>query len=371
MRILIINSFYYPLIRDKGTGGSVRYCISLHNVFALHGHEVMHVTCKDSDVLYPGQQHVLSDRVDIMDESRKAKSDVTKKMALEVLKVHNDFKPDVIIDNSNKRILRTFGSKVNTPYIFVSHNITPIGSQDTTNIRDVLKDLKIYHVGVSRLQNENYGNIFDDIIKVHLSDSEFCRFEIQPAEDYAVHISRWDKYKAPWVVLNKFLKHIKDTEVHFFTTFDGNDLDGTEGALQKLRNNPRVIFHEDAPRSQMLDVVSRAKVLLGNPIESAGLTALEANQNGVPYFVHVLNDKPLAQSEYLTTNGMWKSVGDNYWQDYCQFVLNEQSFERREKVARWTRLQYGPLAFYKDHMRVIEGAIEMRASLQSESLDLF
>ncbi|QIG69686.1 putative glycosyltransferase protein [Rhizobium phage RHph_I46] len=371
MRVLLINSFYYPVISNKGTGGSVRYCQSLHNVFRLHGHDIMHVTCKDSDILYPGQQHVLTDRVDIMDESRKAKSDVTKKMALEVLKIHNDFKPDVIIDNSNKRILRTFGSKVNTPYIFVSHNITPIGSQDTSNIRDVLADLKIFHVGVSKLQNEKYSGIFDDIIKVHLADSEFCRDVIQPSEDFAVHISRWDKYKAPWVVLNKFLKNIKDTKVHFFTTFDGNDLEGTEVALEKLRSNPRVIFHEDAPRTEMLDWVSRAKVLLGNPIESAGITALEANQNGVPYFVHVLNDKPLAQSEYLCSAGMLKSYGDNYWQDYCEFVLNGQSFERREKIAQWTRLQYGPLAFYQDHMRVIEKAIALRASLQSESLDLF
>ncbi|QIG73889.1 putative glycosyltransferase protein [Rhizobium phage RHph_N34] len=371
MRILIINSFYYPLIANKGTGGSVRYCQSLHDVLRTNGHDVMHVTCKDSDILYPGQQHVLADRVDIMDESRKAKSDVTKKMALEVLKVHNDFKPDVIIDNSNKRILRTFGSKVNTPYIFMSHNITPIGSQDTSNIRDVLADLKIFHVGVSKLQNENYSGIFDDIIKVHLASMEFMVEEVQPAQNYAMHISRWDKYKAPWVVINKFLKYTKDIPVHFFTTFDGNDLEGTEKVLEKLRNNPRVIFHEDAPRTEMLDWISRAMVLLGNPIESAGITALEANQNGVPYFVHVLNDKTLAQSEYLCSEGMLKSHGDNYWRDFHEFVFNGQSLERRKKVAQWTRFVYGPLAFYQDHKRIIEKAIEMRASLQSESLDLF
>jgi glycosyltransferase involved in cell wall biosynthesis len=327
----------------------------------------MHVTSAGSDLVFPDEQVILDERVDIMLESRKDKAGVTKRMIEQTKRVYEDFKPDVVIDSCNKRTLNLFGGKISTPYIFMSHNITPIGVKDTSQIDGQFKASKIFHVGVSKLQNENYSNIFDDIIPVHLADQEFIQ-EVQSPEGYAMHISRWDKYKAPWVVLNKFLKNTKNTYVHFFTTFDGNDLDGTEEALKKLQDDGRVIFHVDTNRREMLDYMTHANVFLGNPIESAGITALEANQNGVPYLVHLKEDKRLAQEEYLVPYGYKKSIGEDYVTDFWK--LFNSTLEERHEIADWTRNEYGYQSFYESQMRAIEGAIKLR-TYDTQELDLF
>ncbi|AIK68370.1 hypothetical protein P10VF_157 [Rhizobium phage vB_RleM_P10VF] len=370
MRVLILNSFYYPLYANKGTNGTSRFCVNQHRVMKHFGHDVMHVTCEGSDLVYPGEQAILKGRVDIMDESRKAKSDVTRKMALEIMRIHNEFKPDVVLDSCNKRIITTFASKITTPYVFMSHNPTPIGTGDMTSTKEMFDRLGILHVGVSHWQNKKYGHVFDDVMKVHLAEGEFCVPEIKEHENYAVYISRWDKYKAPWIIINKFLKHI-DMPLHFFTTLDGNDLTGTDKVLEKLQANSQVTFHVDADRSVMLDHVSRARVFLGNPYESAGIVALEANQNGIPYFVHVQNDKPLAQEEYLVPRGMKKSVGENYYSDFIKLIIDNHDFDVRESLAQSTREAYDVNAFYADQMRVIEKAKTQRHNALHQELDLF
>lgn len=349
-KILIIDNLFNPNLRNTITNGAQKFT---RNQFHLLNRiaDTYYITAEGSDPQF-ANQFILKERFDVNLPDKLSKIAQTKRISQEIQDIILKLNPDIVLDSSCKHMSSAWDTYP-AGIIFEHYYAPSMPLQD--DAKDKFMRKGVMWCGVSKWQNKQFRNFFDDTVNIHYIDE--IPENVVAHKDYGIFVGRWDGGKKPHVALKNYAKSGATVPVKCYIKITGQVI--PEKELQKLQDNPLFEFHIDAPREDILEAISGAAFGLGSGNESTGIVCLEYATRGVPYIVPGRGD--IAEREhlpddaiFLVDRGAEESMPSQVAKhvDFCMKL----GYDYRKDLSDRVIDTYNADRFVSDHERIIAKA---------------
>lgn len=347
----------YPRIQGRGGGGLETAMEKMIEVLVDEGHEV--------DLLTPDDYPIEDDRIGHIEPgflSKKQAGRASWKVWTEAWLSVADMYDRVLLNDAlltlspeTLPVLRSVAPKIRAVYHLYDEQID--GSFMTKQIQ-VLSEIKQHGGRVScvsptlndyirrKYPDGKLGNnpYLSDLLTLDVTDLEFERFTVgialdtQPITDSNgdfVFIGRGVKEKNLKVALQAFVKaDTGDRLFHVFTTEPNgaNSQEYWEECMRKYILGPNIVPHIDAPRSEIMDVLSKSSVMVFPSLrESFGIVPLE----GSSYGLNIIHKDERAGCYRSEDHRLTKITSRTL--AYAMETVSVPSLEEKQDRAGWTK----------------------------------